>query len=154
MKTINDSPFEFFKEGGWGFLVPDDNGENAVSGYFRFHPMYCATKLTGMDFFSLKKHLTQSADESTEESEFEAEGDDFEESSSDANSGYDDDGDASDDSEGYDDGSDSESGQDWDALEEKAAAADKKKKEQGRTGSDSEDDRPKKKGQSNGKSKR
>lgn len=48
MKTINDSPFEFFKEGGWGFLVPDDNGENAVSGYFRFRPMYCATKLTGM----------------------------------------------------------------------------------------------------------
>jgi nucleosome binding factor SPN SPT16 subunit len=30
MKTVNDSPYEFFKEGGWGFLVGADNGSEAV----------------------------------------------------------------------------------------------------------------------------
>jgi len=36
MKTINDSPYEFFKEGGWGFLVGPDNGSEAVREWSMF----------------------------------------------------------------------------------------------------------------------
>jgi len=127
MKTINDGPFEFFKEGGWGFLVQGDDASNA------------------------------SEPPSTEESEFDA--DDFAAESSTEASAYGDDG-ASDGSDGrdgdYASGSESDNNN-WDALEEKAAASDKKKREAARSrGSDGSDleDRPKKKSQANGKSKR
>ncbi|KAF8303076.1 FACT complex subunit SPT16 [Clavulina sp. PMI_390] len=129
MKTINDSPFEFFKERGWSFLVQGDNDSNA------------------------------SSDESSQESEFEADPEEFAASSTDESDAYSDDdaSNASDDEDfDDDDGSGDESGQDWDALEEKAAASDKKKREAARArGSDDDsedDDRPKKK--ANGKSKR
>ncbi|QRV75255.1 SPT16-general chromatin factor (subunit of the heterodimeric FACT complex) [Ceratobasidium sp. AG-Ba] len=124
MKTINDNPLEFFRDGGWSFL----------SG----------TAAEGSD-----KH---SSDESETESEFEAESEESEESSSDSDeSDFDDGSDASDD-EGSGSEVDDESGDDWDTLEKKAAKSDNKAREAGRGHESDDSDRPKKKA-SAGKSK-
>ncbi|KAG9016211.1 FACT complex subunit spt16 [Tulasnella sp. JGI-2019a] len=128
MKNVNESPYEFFKEGGWSFLGGTGGGED------------------GSD------RSTES-----EESEFEVEGDDdlssssYSESSDSGSFASDDSG--SDASGGG--GSDSESGDDWDELERKAAKSDKKKAEDGRghASDDDDSDRPKKKAPA-GKSKK
>lgn len=148
MKTINDSPFEFFKTGGWGFLAQGDDASNGVCS------MLISVRATRLN---IDYPVAQSEPESTEESEFEADADDFVESSTDDDSAYDDgDGDGSDGSDAEFNESGTDSGDNWDALEAKAAASDKKKKEAARArGSDESDlDRPKKKNQANGKSRR
>ncbi|KAG8735431.1 FACT complex subunit spt16 [Ceratobasidium sp. 414] len=119
MKTINDNPLEFFRDGGWSFL-----GGTAVEGS--------------------DKH---SSDESESESEFEAESEESVKSSSDSeDSEFDDGSDASDD---VGSGSEvDESGDDWDklvALEKKAAKSDNKAREAGRGHESDHSDRPKKK---------
>ncbi|KAF7972111.1 hypothetical protein HWV62_18942 [Athelia sp. TMB] len=126
MKTINESPYDFFQQGGWSFLG-GAGGENSDPD-----------------------------DGSETESEFEADSEEMisEQSSSDA-SAYDG-SDASDDTGSGSDfggGDDSDEGDDWDELERKAAKSDLKRAEGGGKGSDSEDDRPKKKSSgTNGKS--
>ncbi|EIW85375.1 FACT complex subunit SPT16 [Coniophora puteana RWD-64-598 SS2] len=131
MKTINESPYDFFQQGGWTFL----GGGGAES---------------------------DNESDSGSESEFEADSEELvSEESEAAESEYSDFSDASDDSGGgsFDDG-DSD-GDDWDELERKAAKcklisysnnpvlmfpADAKHAEvKGGRGSDSEDERPKKK---------
>ncbi|KAG8690718.1 FACT complex subunit spt16 [Ceratobasidium sp. 423] len=115
MKTINENPLEFFREGGWSFLGGTGGGSDK-SG----------------------------SDESDTESEFEGESDGGLPSSSDSEeSDFDDGSDASDD-EGSGSELDDDSGDDWDALEKKAAKSDNKARESGR-GHDSDSDRPKKK---------
>ncbi|KAG9104453.1 FACT complex subunit spt16 [Ceratobasidium sp. 370] len=117
MKTINDNPLEFFRDGGWSFL----------SG----------TAAEGSD-----KH---SSDESESESEFEAESEESVQSSSDSDdSEFDDGSDASDDV-GSGSEVDDESGDDWDTLEKKAAKSDNKAREAGRGHESDDSDRPKKK---------
>lgn len=93
MKNINENPYEFFKEGGWGFL-----GGTAVGA-------------AGSD----------ASDASSEESEFAMEEDDDASSSSAASESadYSEDSDASESASGS--FSDDESGEDWDELERKAA---------------------------------
>ncbi|KIO31093.1 hypothetical protein M407DRAFT_19971 [Tulasnella calospora MUT 4182] len=118
MKNINENPYEFFKEGGWGFL-----GGTAVGN-------------AGSD----------ASDASSEESEFEMDEDDDVVSSSASESDFSaEDSDASE--SGSESFSDEESGEDWDELERKAAKSDKKRHEDGRGhASESESDRPAKKG--------
>ncbi|KAG8920577.1 FACT complex subunit spt16 [Tulasnella sp. 417] len=117
MKNINENPYEFFKEGGWGFLGGTAVGD-ADSG---------------------------ASDVSSEESEFEMEEDDDVSSESASESDFSEDSDASESGSGS--FSDEESGEDWDELERKAAKSDKKRHEEGRGhGSESESDRPVKKG--------
>ncbi|KAG8932667.1 FACT complex subunit spt16 [Tulasnella sp. 418] len=121
MKTINENPYEFFKEGGWAFLsgtgVAGAEGEN-------------------------------SEEEDESESDFEADSEEVVSSSSDSDeSSFSGDSEASDESGSADSAVDDDSGDDWDELERKAAKSDKKRKESGRGhGSEDEDsDRPKKK---------
>ena len=170
MKTINESPYDFFQQGGWTFLGGAGGAiSEGVSMIFHVGTLFADDE--------------QSDDEdgSATESEFEADPEDLEESESEAESEYDG-SDASDDegSGSYDD--DDSDGEDWDELEKKAAkcmwspdfliqdcltlfmilTADRKRAEtNGRHGeSDSDDDRPKKSKSSksapktNGKSKR
>jgi len=129
MKTINESPHDFFQQGGWSFLGGAGGEESDVEN--------------GSDT----------------ESEFEADPEELvsEESSDnvsdyDASDASDDDGSASDFG-----GEESDEGDDWDELERKAAKSDLKRADGGRKGHDSdesEDDRPKKKpAAANGKSK-
>ncbi|EUC64952.1 SPT16-general chromatin factor (subunit of the heterodimeric FACT complex), putative [Rhizoctonia solani AG-3 Rhs1AP] len=115
MKTINENPLEFFREGGWTFLGGTAAGSDK-SG----------------------------SDESDTESEFEGESEDELPSSSDSEeSEFDDGSDASED-EGSGSELDDDSGDDWDTLEKKAAKSDNKARETGH-GHDSDSDRPKKK---------
>ncbi|KDQ13142.1 hypothetical protein BOTBODRAFT_66895 [Botryobasidium botryosum FD-172 SS1] len=123
MKTINDNPYEFFKDGGWSFLSGGGDGADA-SG----------------------------SDDSDSESEFEADPADLamSESSTEEDSEFDGDSDASDDSGSEASLGESESsGEDWDELEKKAAQADKKKEEKQGHDSDDSDAKPKKKGGNN-----
>ncbi|KIK63712.1 hypothetical protein GYMLUDRAFT_162320 [Collybiopsis luxurians FD-317 M1] len=117
MKHINDSPYEFFNEGGWSFL----RGTTGVAE-------------------------SDQSDASDSESEFEAESEDFEESSeNEDDSAF---SEASGSEDGSDFGSGSESdGDDWDELERKAAKSDQKHAElkKARGSDDSEDDRSKSK---------
>ncbi|CAO3587831.1 unnamed protein product [Absidia cylindrospora] len=92
MKTVNDNPAEFFKNGGWRFLSTGSDDEG-------------------------------SGDESEAESEFEISSEELEESSSDDDSKF-----------GSEGGGDSEeeeelsdSGEDWDEMEENAIKADERK---------------------------
>ncbi|ETW85685.1 hypothetical protein HETIRDRAFT_424855 [Heterobasidion irregulare TC 32-1] len=124
MKTINDSPHDFFQSGGWNFLGGtggDDSDQD---------------------------------DDSDTESEFEAESVEEEsEESEDAGSVFDG-SDASDDEGSESNFDDDSDGEDWDELEKKAAKSDKKRVEVGRGhNSDDSDSRPKKKvpAKSNGK---
>ncbi|KAI5124316.1 hypothetical protein M0805_008924 [Coniferiporia weirii] len=119
MKTINESPYDFFQQGGWSFLGGTGIGSDESD-----------------------------ADGSSSESEFAAETDDLVESESEASGSNFGDSDASDDSgsaSSFDEGD--SSGDDWDELERKAAKSDKKKAETNGGGddSDSDADRPKKK---------
>ncbi|TDL27246.1 FACT complex subunit SPT16 [Rickenella mellea] len=133
MKTINDSPFAFFQQGGWSFL-------------------------SGTAVGSDQSDVDSDSDT---ESEFEAEPDDLESDAGDDDESEFDGSDASEDSgsaSSYGD-DESEAGDDWDELERKAAKSDKKKTETNGRGNDSDDsdDRPKKKkpsGKTNGKGKR
>lgn len=119
MKMINEHPHDFFQNGGWSFL--GGPGENADE---------------------------QSVSEDSEsESEFEAEGDDFEESSEEEAESDFAGSNASNDESGSDFDDESE-GEDWDELERKAAKSDLKRNEaNGKSrGHESDDsDRPKKK---------
>ncbi|RKO97930.1 hypothetical protein CXG81DRAFT_14380 [Caulochytrium protostelioides] len=104
MKTVNEDPGAFFREGGWSFLVSDSEDEGAGS------------------------------DASDSVSEFDAGSDAEEgPSSSDYTSEDDDDGSASmsgSESEGYGSASSgNETGEDWDELDRKAAAADEKRRQ-------------------------
>ncbi|KAF9484717.1 FACT complex subunit SPT16 [Pholiota conissans] len=132
MKHINESPYEFFQGGGWSFL-------GGAAGVESDH-----------------------SDESGSESEFEADPEEFDASSSsdDASDAYSDDsgsdGSGSDFGGGGDD-DDSDEGDDWDELERKAAKSDQKRVENKKAAGsdDSDDDRPKKKtaAKANGKTK-
>lgn len=153
MKHINENPYEFFQGGGWSFLGGVGGAESEES------------------------------EQSDSTSEFEAESDDFAESSSEDESEYSAEDNASEESGSYDDDDSDEGafdfylynspdtqgalllGDDWDELERKAAKADAKRAEERKKGNrsdDSDDDRPKKKkaapakanGKANGKSKR
>ncbi|KAG7092167.1 hypothetical protein E1B28_008536 [Marasmius oreades] len=130
MKHINESPYEFFREGGWAFLRGTRGGV-----------------------------ASDHSDESESESDYAAESEAFEESESNVSEGDNSDASASDVSgSDFGDGSDSDAGDDWDELERKAARADQKRAEAKKArGSDdgSDDDRPKKKaaGRTNGKAK-
>ncbi|KAG2348552.1 FACT complex subunit SPT16 [Suillus weaverae] len=133
MKTINESPYDFFQQGGWrSFLGGGDADTDADEG-------------------------------SDSESEFEADPEELQSEESSAAASEYDGSDASDDSgsgSGYDD--DSDDGDDWEELERKAAKSDSKRAAEAkgtRGDSDSDDDRPKKKKASakpkaNGKSKK
>ncbi|KIL69574.1 hypothetical protein M378DRAFT_7423 [Amanita muscaria Koide BX008] len=133
MKHINDSPYEFFQQGGWSFL----GGASGVE--------------------------SEHSEESDSESDFEAANQSFESSgSADEGSDYGD-SDASGSASGSDfSGEASESGEDWDELEKKAAKADQKRADVKKMhGSDDSDDgRSKKKSapkanpKANGRSKR
>ncbi|KAF8163125.1 FACT complex subunit SPT16 [Crassisporium funariophilum] len=130
MKHINESPFEFFQQGGWSFL----GGATGVE--------------------------SDHSEESGSESEFEADPEELAASSSSAEESNYDDSDASvSDESGSDFGGgddDSDEGDDWDELERKAAKADQKRVEGKKTAGsdDSDDDQPKKKaGKTNGKAK-
>ncbi len=91
MKNVNENPYEFFKEGGWSFL----GGTGAASG-------------------------SDAEDSSSSVSEFEADNDDDLSSSSVSNdSSFS--GGSADSESGSGSGGEDESGDDWDALEEKAA---------------------------------
>ncbi|KAJ8699613.1 FACT complex subunit spt16 [Pleurotus ostreatus] len=119
MKTINESPHDFFVQGGWSFL----GGAGDESEHSEGSP-------SESEFEADSEDLVEESS-SAEESAFEA---------SDASGS---DGSASD----FGDGSDSE-GDDWDELERKAAKSDAKRVEGGRKAKDSddsEDDKPKKK---------
>ncbi|KAI8987435.1 FACT complex subunit-domain-containing protein [Mycotypha africana] len=93
MKTVNDDPGEFFRNGGWGFLGEGSDEEGSDAG-------------------------------SESGSEFEMSEDDFDESSSD-------DDDSGVDSDAYSESEEeeelSESGEDWDQLEEDARKEDERK---------------------------
>ncbi|KAJ7286043.1 FACT complex subunit SPT16 [Mycena rebaudengoi] len=134
MKTINESPYDFFQGGGWSFL---GRGNGADSDH---------------------------SDGSESESEFEADSEELHEvESSDDESAYGDSNGGSDESgSDFGGGSDeSDEGDDWDELERKAAKSDLKRADGGKKGDsdDSDDDKPKKKkkspvksnGKSNGK---
>ncbi|KAG1891870.1 uncharacterized protein F5891DRAFT_986430, partial [Suillus fuscotomentosus] len=133
MKTINESPCDFFQQGGWrSFLGGGDADSDADVG-------------------------------SDSESEFEADPEELQSEESSADASEYDGSDASDDSgsgSGYDD--DSDDGDDWEELERKAAKSDSKRAAEAkgtRGDSESDDDRPKKKKvaakpKTNGKSKK
>jgi len=131
MKTINESPYDFFQQGGWSFL-----GGTAV----------------GSDH--------SDDDGSDTESEFEAEPEDLVSSESAEEESEFDGSDASDDSGSASSiGGEESDADDWDELERKAARSDKKKAETNGGGADSDDsdDKPKKKKsapKTNGKGKR
>ncbi|KAF8275222.1 FACT complex subunit SPT16 [Lactarius quietus] len=116
MKTINDSPYEFFRGGGWTFLggTGDETEQEDESE-------------TESEFEAAS--VQSSAKTSSSEA-----GSDF-----DGSNASDDEGSGSD----FDDESE---GKDWDELERKAAKSDKKRAEGGRKDDESDDsDRPKKK---------
>jgi len=133
MKHINESPYEFFQQGGWSFL----GGARGIE--------------------------SEHSEASDSESEFEAGSPSFESSASsndgsdygasDASVGA---------SESDYSGEDSDDGEDWDELERKAAKADQRRADgkKMRGSDDSDDDKPKKKSatkanpKANGKSKR
>ncbi|KAG6849338.1 hypothetical protein H0H93_009304 [Arthromyces matolae] len=141
MKHINENPYEFFQGGGWSFL-------GGVNGAESDH-----------------------SDESASESEFEIEEEDFAETeSSDAESEFADTGSGSDSGSDAGDDDDSEgnvkisdilfvltsdSGDDWDELERKAAKSDAKRAEVAKSRGDSDDSddgrRKKSKSKANGK---
>ncbi|KIK06643.1 hypothetical protein K443DRAFT_674303 [Laccaria amethystina LaAM-08-1] len=131
MKHINESPHEFFQQGGWTFL-------GGAAGVESDH-----------------------SEASDSESEFEADEEELASvASSDDGSDFNDSNASGSDASGSDFGGDddeSDEGDDWDELERKAAKADQKRAEGGRkAGSDdSDNDRPKKKATSkpNGKNK-
>ncbi|KAG0040989.1 FACT complex subunit spt16 [Podila clonocystis] len=108
MKTIQEDPAEFYKEGGWSFLaIESDAEESEESG-----------------------------------SEFEASGSDFGSSSDESSYASD----ASmDDGSGSGSDEEDESGEDWDALEEKAKRADDKKFGSSKREADSDSDNDRKK---------
>ncbi len=102
MKTVQEDPYAFYNEGGWGFL---QNGSDASDA--------SDSEESASDFGELVDDEESDAF-SASESE-----DDFDE-------------DASDDSDGSFDDEEDESGEDWDELEKKAARADdKRRKEKG-----------------------
>jgi nucleosome binding factor SPN SPT16 subunit len=121
MKMINESPFEFFREGGWSFLAGSGGGGESEND----------------DDSDTESEFEQDDDESEPESSDESEESDYSDASDDSGDGSD-----------FDD--DEESGEDWDELERKAAKSDNKRLEQNRANgkmddSDEEDERPKKK---------
>lgn len=145
MKTVNDDPYEFFKEGGWGFLASND----AVRENFPFFVHFARLLLTS----ELRQAEGGSSDESESGSEFAASSDG---AASDSASDFGDDDDASaSDSGGSDFGDDGDdSGEDWDEMEERVANSEKQKERNGgRARSDSDDDDRKKKGKKGGATK-
>ncbi|KAJ3517783.1 hypothetical protein NLJ89_g277 [Agrocybe chaxingu] len=121
MKHINESPFEFFQQGGWSFL---GNAGGVESDH--------------------------SSESGSDDSEFEVDHDEFVSSpSSDDASDFDNSDASGSDESGSDfgEGDDSDEGDDWDELERKAAKADLKRAEAKKAAGsdDSEDERPKKK---------
>ncbi|KAH7889938.1 FACT complex subunit SPT16 [Phlebopus sp. FC_14] len=132
MKTINESPYDFFQQGGWSFLGgagadSDAEEESESESEFEADPEDFASEESG-----------------DEESEY-----DGSDASDDSGSGS-----------GYEDESDE--GDDWDELERKAAKSDSKRAAEGKASradsDDSDDDRRKKKpaakSKANGKGKR
>ncbi|KAJ6500436.1 FACT complex subunit SPT16 [Mycena sanguinolenta] len=132
MKTINDSPHDFFQGGGWSFLGRGN----------------------GVD--------SENSDNSESESEFEADSEELQAvESSDDDSAYGDSGGSDESGSDFGGGgSDDSEGEDWDELERKAAKSDLKRADAAAKkkddSDDSDSDRPKKKKSSskpNGKSK-
>jgi hypothetical protein len=113
MKTVNDNPYEFFKDGGWTVLIEGGDSDAVRRGHI------VLIKLT------LNDNFMQSGADSDSESEFEADPAELEQSSSSdsASSFNDSDGSDGDSGSGSDFGGeeDESEGEDWDELERKAA---------------------------------
>ncbi|EGN96171.1 hypothetical protein SERLA73DRAFT_94229 [Serpula lacrymans var. lacrymans S7.3] len=126
MKTINESPYDFFQQGGWSFLGGGGNESDADEG-----------------------------SDSTSEFEADSD-EMISEQSSDEESAYDGSDASADSGSGSDFDDESDDGDDWDELERKAAKSDLKRVEgkKPQDSDDSDDDRPKKKApaKSSGKS--
>lgn len=101
MKTVLADPYQFFIDGGWAFLTgqgeSDEEEESDEESDFR-----------------VSDEDPQDEDEESDDYASEEESDDYSGSDDDGSGGGDD-----------DDDDDSESGEDWDALERKAAKADR-----------------------------
>ncbi|KAF9426598.1 FACT complex subunit spt16 [Podila epigama] len=108
MKTIQEDPAEFYREGGWSFLAIESDAEESEESGSEF-------EASGSDFGSSSDESSYSSDASMDD--------------------------------GSDDGSDEddESGEDWDALEEKAKRADDKKFGSSKREADSDSDNDRKK---------
>lgn len=112
IKTIQEDPYDFFNEGGWGFL----RSSNSDAG--------SSESESGSEFGDEEEAVAEVIS-SEEDASDDAGGSDF--------------GDSDDDSGSDAEGDLSESGEDWDELERKAARADDKK------GGESEDESDNKK---------
>lgn len=151
MKTVNDDPYEFFNEGGWGFLSTNDD----VSRRSKFrshdfpHPRGGSADDRKLNLVSCGMQEPGSSDESEEGSEFAASEveDDEDESDFSDESAYSDGSESGSDASGGDDLSDS--GEEWSDAERRLER--KEKNKGGRD--DSDDDRGKKSGSSKSKAK-
>lgn len=106
MKTVNEDPAAFYREGGWNFLGGGENVSRPEVFILRY----------GTDRLFVKQAGEESSTESESGSEFEMDEDDFEDESSEDESEFEDE--ASD--ESIEEEELSDSGEDWDELEEKA----------------------------------
>ncbi|KAJ3198628.1 FACT complex subunit spt16 [Entophlyctis luteolus] len=138
MKTVNDSPFDFFNEGGWSFLVQDpeeeDDEDDQESDYNESESDGSESEVGKLS--SVRQY----------ESSFQTDSEDDFDSDEDVS------GSGSEDSE-------EDEGEDWDVLEKKAAQSDRRKDERGNLSppskkkrrDDSDDDDRRKKKKSGGK---
>lgn len=121
MKTINEDPYAFFVEGGWGFL----GGGGDVRPVPLASPSAPSPSLPALTPSAFARSQDGASDESDSASEFDADSDVGEESSASS-----DDGSAFDEGASDDEGSaasDVSEGESWDELESKALKADEKK---------------------------
>lgn len=132
MKTVNEDPYEFFREGGWSFLAAKDDVCQGGLSFGSVLIRFAFTQEPG------------SSDESTDGSEFNASDDAAVSSEEDSASDFDED--ASDDSGSDDDDAAASSGEDWSDAEDRLAKKEVEKKVNGKSRNDSgsESDRPKK----------
>ncbi|KAG0343552.1 FACT complex subunit spt16 [Podila humilis] len=109
MKTIQDDPAEFYREGGWSFLAIESDAEQSEESGSEFEASGSS------DYGSSSEESTYASDASM------------------------------DDGSGSGSDEDDESGEDWDALEEKAKRADDKKFGSSKREADSDSDNDRKK---------
>ncbi|KDN52765.1 putative SPT16-general chromatin factor [Tilletiaria anomala UBC 951] len=116
MKTVQEDPYAFFEEGGWGFLQAHGDDSDSAS-----------ESSQGSDFADVMDDVSEV------DSESDSDGSDFGASEEDDGSGS-----------GSAASFDESEGEDWDELERKAAKADDKRRHE--KGYDSDDDGKKRKG--------
>jgi hypothetical protein len=147
MKTVNDDPYEFFNEGGWGFLSTNDDVSRQIQISLSFpHPRGGSADDRKLNLVSCGMQEPGSSDDSEEGSEFAASDVEDDEDVSD----FSDESAYSDGSESGSDASDlSDSGEEWSDAERRLERKEKSKA----GGDDSDDDRGKKSGSSKSKAK-